>query len=313
MIFLCRPLFLNWYVKKHYQINSKVTYEEEPIKQKWNGMAQHFASYVLNGTDNIVLTLFSTLANVSIYSVYNIVITGIKNALLSMTNGFQSLIGELYAKNEIKKLREFFSWIEWILHTGTTLIFGCTGVLLVSFVQVYTKGINDADYYQPLFAVLITIANAGHCLRLPYNILILAAGHYKQTQSNYIIAMILNIVISIITVKAWGLIGVSIGTLVAMFYQTIWMAWYDSKNIIQWKFLNFIKQLTVDILTVFIAGFLTNFIPACEISYLSWLVQAIEVFICWGFISLIINCLFYNEKIRILIQKIGRRIYGTSK
>ena len=310
LIFLCRPLFLNWYVRKHYRIDNKITYEEEPIKQKWNGMAQHFASYVLNGTDNIVLTLFSTLANVSIYSVYNIVITGIKNALLSMTNGFQSLIGELYAKNEIKKLREFFSWVEWILHTGTTLIFGCTGVLLVSFVQVYTKGINDADYYQPLFAVLITIANAGHCLRLPYNILILAAGHYKQTQSNYIIAMILNIVISIITVKAWGLIGVSIGTLVAMFYQTIWMAWYDSKNIIQWKFLNFIKQLAVDILTVLIAGFLTNFIPDCEISYLSWFVQAIEVFICWVAVTLIINMIFYKRKIFQLFNKFIRKKRG---
>ena len=310
LIFLCRPLFLNWYVRKHYQIDRKVTYEGEPINQKWNGMAQHFASYVLNGTDNIVLTLFSILTNVSIYSVYNIVIMGIKNTLLSMTNGFQSLIGELYAKNEIKKLREFFSWVEWILHTGTTLIFGCTGVLLVSFVQVYTKGINDADYYQPLFAILITIANAGHCLRLPYNILILAAGHYKQTQSNYIIAMILNIVISIITVKAWGLIGVSIGTLVAMFYQTIWMAWYDSKNIIQWNFLNFIKQLAVDFLTVFIAGLLTNFIPACEISYLSWFVQAIEVFICWAAVTLIINMIFYKRKIFQLFNKFIQRKRG---
>ena len=59
---------------------------------------------------------------------------------------------------------------------------------------------------------------------MPYNILILAAGHYKQTQSNYIIAMILNIVVSIATVKMWGLVGVAIGTLIAMAYQTVWMA-----------------------------------------------------------------------------------------
>ena len=250
LIYLIRPLFLVWYVRKHYDIDRKITYTEEPIKQKWNGMAQHFASYVLSGTDNIVLTLFSTLSNVSIYSVYNIVILGVKNALLSMTNGFQSLIGEMIAKKETDKLNQFFSYVEWILHTGTTLIFGCTGVLLVSFVRVYTNGIDDADYIQPLFAVLITIANAGHCLRLPYNIIILAAGHYKQTQSNYIIAMVLNIVISIATVKIWGLIGVSIGTLVAMAYQTVWMAWYDSKNIIYWSFSNFLKQCGIDILTV---------------------------------------------------------------
>ena len=73
LIFLLRPLFLVFYVKKNYSIDQKITYTDEPIKQKWNGMAQHFASYVLNGTDNIVLTMFSTLGNVSICSVYNVV------------------------------------------------------------------------------------------------------------------------------------------------------------------------------------------------------------------------------------------------
>lgn len=307
LIFLLRPFFLVLYVKKHYAINRKITYTEEPIKQKWNGMAQHFASYVLSGTDNIVLTLFSTLANVSIYSVYNIVIIGVKNALLSMTNGFQSLIGEMLAKKETAKLNNFFGYVEWFLHTGITLIFGCTGVLLVNFIRVYTNGINDADYIQPLFAVLITIANAGHCLRLPYNILILAAGHYKQTQSNYIVAMILNIVISIATVKIWGLVGVSIGTLVAMAYQTVWMARYDSKNIICWPFKNFLKQCGVDAITVIVASFATFKIPMLSVSYASWFLLAIEVFAIWFVIAILINSVFYRERVLSMFRRVKGR------
>lgn len=307
LIFMVRPLFLSIYVKRHYRINKSVTYEEEPIKQKWNGLAQHFASFVLGGTDNIVLTLFSSLANVSIYSVYNLIIVGVKNTLFSMTSGFQSLIGDMLAKKEIDKLRTFFSYVEWLLHTGTTLVFGCTGVLLVSFVQVYTKGVDDADYLQPVFAVLITIANAGHCLRLPYNLLILAAGQYKQTQSNYIIAMLLNIIISILTVKAFGLVGVAIGTLVAMFYQTIWMAWYDSKNIINWSFKNFIKLCGIDILTVIIASMVTVKIPLCSVSYSGWFIRAAEVLSIWILIVLTINLIFYREKLSVLFSKVKRK------
>ncbi len=307
LIFLLRPLFLVFYVKKHYSIDKKITYTEEPIKQKWNGMAQHFASYVLNGTDNIVLTMFSTLGNVSIYSVYNVVIIGVKNALLSVTNGFQSLIGEMLAKKETMKLNAFFGFVEWFLHTGTTLVFGCTGVLIVDFVRVYTYGINDADYIQPLFAVLITIANAGHCLRLPYNILILAAGHYKQTQSNYIIAMILNIVVSIATVKMWGLVGVAIGTLIAMAYQTVWMAKYDSKNIICWPFKNFLKQCGVDAITVIIASLATFKIPMLSVSYVSWFLLAIEVFGIWLIISIVINTIFYRERVLSIFIRVKRR------
>lgn len=307
LIFLLRPFFLVLYVKKHYAINRKITYTEEPIKQKWNGMAQHFAAYVLSGTDNIVLTLFSSLANVSIYSVYYLAIAGVRSALLSMTNGFQSLIGEMLAKKETAKLNNFFGYVEWFLHTGTTLVFGCTGVLLVNFVRVYTNGIHDADYIQPLFAVLITIANAGHCLRLPYNILILAAGHYKQTQSNYIVAMILNIVISIATVKIWGLVGVSIGTLVAMAYQTVWMARYDSKNIICWPFKNFLKQCGVDAITVIIASLVTFKIPMLSVSYVSWFLLAIEVFAVWLVIAILINSVFYRERVLSMFRRVKGR------
>lgn len=307
LIFLLRPLFLVFYVKKHYSIDQKITYTEEPIKQKWNGMAQHFAAYVLSGTDNIVLTLFSTLSNVSIYSVYYMAIAGVRSALLSITNGFQSLIGEMLAKKETMKLNAFFGFVEWFLHTGTTLVFGCTGVLIVDFVRVYTYGINDADYIQPLFAVLITIANAGHCLRLPYNILILAAGHYKQTQSNYIIAMILNIVVSIATVKMWGLVGVAIGTLIAMAYQTVWMAKYDSKNIICWPFKNFLKQCGVDAIIVIIASLATFKIPMLSVSYVSWFLLAIEVFGIWLIISIVINTIFYRERVLSIFIRVKRR------
>lgn len=140
-----------------------------------------------------------------------------------MTSGIQSLLGELWAKQELDELRETFGWSEWCIHTGTTYIFACTAALIVPFVRVYTTGIDDANYIQPAFAILLTLANAMHCLRLPYNIMVLAAGHYKQTQNNYIVAAVINIVLSVLTVKAWGLIGVAIGTLAAMAYQTMWL------------------------------------------------------------------------------------------
>ena len=188
LIYLARPLALRIYVNRRYQIDWKIQYDGEPIQQKWNGVAQHIAAVVLDGTDTIVLTLLSTLSNVSIYSVYFMVIKGVKTLFLSMTNGIQSLLGELWARQELEELRKTFGWTEWCIHTGTTFVFSCTAALIVPFVRVYTAGINDANYIQPAFAILLTLANAMHCLRLPYNIMVLAAGHYKQTQKNYIVA-----------------------------------------------------------------------------------------------------------------------------
>lgn len=309
LIYLLRPVFLRAYVNKHYHLNRNIHYTEEPIKQKWNGVAQHVAAVVLDGTDNIVLTLFSTLSNVSIYSVYNMVISGVKQLLLSMTGGIQALLGELWAKQEIEDLRKTFGWFEWAMHTGTVLIFGCTGTLILSFVEVYTKGITDANYIQPLFAILIVVANAGHCMRLPYNVMILAGGHYKQTQHNYIVAVILNIVISVVSVKTWGLIGVAIGTLISMFYQTIWMAIYDSKNLICWPIRNFVKQILVDGVTVCTAAFASSFFRMGSTTYISWMVLAIKVAFVWIGVIMVVNYLFYRDRVQGLLKK----LYGKRK
>ena len=307
LIYLAKPLTLHFYVNRNYQIDWKIEYAEEPIKQKWNGVAQHIASVVLDGTDTIVLTIFSTLSNVSIYSVYFLVVKGVKTLFLSMTNGIQALIGELWAKQELKQLNEFFAWVEWVIHTGTTYVFSCTAALIVPFVQVYTFGIRDANYIQPTFAVLLTLANAMHCLRLPYNIMVLAAGHYKQTQKNYIVAAVLNIIVSVLTVKSLGLIGVAIGTLVAMAYQTIWLAVYDSKHFIFWSLRNVIKQFAIDVLSAALVIAVGCQMSLKEPSYISWILMAIKVSAVALIIIVGINSILYKNRVKQLFSKIRRK------
>lgn len=303
LIYLARPIILQIYVNNHYTINWKIKYTQEPIKQKWNGVAQHVASVVLDGTDTIVLTVFSTLSNVSIYSVYFLVVKGVKTLFLSVTNGIQALIGELCAKQELDQLKSFFGWIEWLIHTGTTYVFSCTAALIVPFIQVYTLGIRDANYIQPTFAILLTLANAMHCLRLPYNIMVLAAGHYKQTQRNYIVAAILNIAVSVLTVKIWGLIGVTIGTLVAMTYQTIWLAIYDSRHFIYWPLKKVIRQFLVDIISSFLIISFGSHIVLKDITYFNWFFMAIKVAIVALFVAFCLNSLFYRSKMHRLMLK----------
>lgn len=306
-IYLLRPLYLRLYVNRRYSIDRKIKYSGEPIKQKWNGVAQHVASVVLDSTDTIVLTVFSTLSNVSIYSVYHLVIYGVKQLFVSMTNGIQSLLGELWARNDSDRVNSVFGWSEWAIHTGTVLVFGCTGVLILPFVSVYTAGINDAPYLQSTFAILITLAHACHCLRLPYNIMILACGHYKQTQNNYIIAAIMNLLISIATVRLWGLIGVAIGTLAAMLYQTIWMAIYCSDRLLGRSKKVFTKQFCVDAITCIVGICSTHWINMIEVSYKAWLLLAIETACIWLIVVAVINFIFYRDKMKQLVSKILKR------
>lgn len=307
VIFFLQPLAIHLYIKKHYALNRKIHYDVEPIKQKWNGIAQHIAAVILTGSDTVILTVFSSLVNVSIYAVYYLPMSGSRLIIMSMISGIMALIGNLWAKQDLRELRKVFAWTEWLIHTGTTLIFTLTAILIVPFVQVYTHGVSDANYIQPLFGILLVAANSGHCLRLPYNIMILAAGHYKQTQHNYIIAAVMNIVISIIGVKQFGLIGVTLGTMAAMVYQTVWMAWYNSKNFIQWPMRKFFKQMVVNAVSAASIFIVTGYFTLTGVSYLEWIVLAIKVTACGIFVALLVNYIFYKEFVLKIADKLIKR------
>lgn len=307
LIFLVRPFFLRLYVNKFYSVKRNVKYSEEPIKQKWNGIAQHIAGFIFNGTDNIVLTLFSTLSNVSIYSVYHLVVYGVHQIYQSATAGLHSMIGNLWAKKDIEKLKHVYGVIETTLHFSTVFLFTCTGVLMLPFVRVYTDGITDANYIQPLFSVLIVLAHAVQCIKTTYNMLILGAGHYKQVQNCHIITAIINVVISIAAVYWLGIVGVALGTLVAASYQMVWMAWYDSKNIILWPFKSFIKQILIDILTVLLIVISTSWIHLGNVNYFSWFIMAVPVIFIAAIICVAMAFLFYRKRVLFIINVIKNK------
>ena len=282
IIFLARPIYLEIYVRKHYNINKKIHYSGEPIKQKWNGVAQHVSAVVLDSTDIIVLTLLSTLSNVSIYYVYHMVVNGMKKIITSATSGIQAKLGNIIAKGDNENLRKTFDYTEWIIHSVSTFLFGCTTCLIVPFVMIYVRGVTDANYNVPLFGIVLTLAFLGHSLRLPYNMLILASGHYKETQKCYVIAAALNLIISIILVYYLGLIGVAIGTFVAMFYQTVWMSYYSYKNIIFKNILGFWKQMIIDAIVVAVLVLIYLYIQPSPLNYFEFALYGL----CFSFISI---------------------------
>lgn len=295
LVYLIRPVFVYCYIRKKYRIDRNVICNEDQIKQKWNGIAQHLSAVVLDGTDTIVLTLFSTLSNVSVYSVYYMVISGLQQFYQATTAGIQSAVGALWAKDDRLAQRNMFALTQTGLHFVTVFVFCCAGILIVPFVKVYTNGLTDADYIQPVFGAVLVLAYGVRCLRTPYNIWILAAGHYKQTQRCHIIAAVLNLTISVATVSRFGLIGIAVGTLIAMVYQTLWMAIYNTRHLLKWPLSNVIKQFAVDALSVGLIIALCQCLSLRQVSYFGWFIMAVETALIAGVVIFAMFCLFYRD------------------
>lgn len=312
LIFLVQPIVFSCVAKKRYRIDRKIELHGEPIRQKWNGLAQHIAAVVLGNTDTVVLTLFTTLETVSVYSVYFLVVNGVKQIVVSLTTGFQAMLGNMLAKGEKETLDRSFSGFEWGLHTVVTMAFTATGFLIVPFVQVYTYGIEDTDYAVPLFAVLMTIAQAAYCLRLPYNTMVLAAGHYRQTQASAIIEAAINIVLSVVLVIRFGLVGVAIGTLAAMAYRTVYLVFYLRRFILRRSVYCFVKHVIVNVLSVALVLLVTtvgsSFFALTAITYPAWIVLAVKVGIVTVLSVLIVNLVAYRSETLAGIRSVLRRL-----
>ena len=95
-------------------------------------------------------------------------------------------------------------------------IYTCAFSLILPFISIYTKGITDANYNQPVFGTLLLAAELAYCVRDPYTNVAYAAGHFKQTAKYAYAEASINIALSVILVQIWGLNGVAIGTLISM-------------------------------------------------------------------------------------------------
>ena len=302
-IFVLRPIAQNIYVKKKYNINLREADKDYQLKQKWDGLAQHIAAVVHNNTDITIVTIFSEIAEVSVYSVYMLVIRGIKSIIQAFTGGVDASFGDMIAKGEQKQLNKSFKTYELFYYTITTIAYTCTIILIVPFIAVYTFGITDANYIRPLFAILLVLAEFVWAIRLPYSSITLAAGHFKETQKGAWVEAISNIVISLILVWKYGIVGVAIGTLVAMLIRTVEFVYHTNKYILERKQSESTIRFGIIAIQLIVVALLSKLLPTYEFTnYLIWIKYACMILVLTLIIVLPINLIVYRKDAKDLLE-----------
>lgn len=306
-LFLLQPLIFNRYVKKNYKIDWKVEPDNSLIKSRWNGFAINLAAFIHNSTDVTVLTFLANLKTVSIYSVYSLVSSGIKQMINACLSGIAHTVGQAYAKKNWKELNQKLDIYEYIVLILVFFLFIVTALLITPFVQLYTKDIVDTDYNQPLFGFLLVLAEALYLIKLPHLNLAYSANKFKEiTVPAYIEAM-LNIMISVALVKWIGLIGVTIGTIVGMTYRMVFHVYYTSKIVPGRAQCIFYRKLFL-----FAAGagggfvFCYKLLPLQTVTVGSWIVHAIFYCVVMGAILLAISILFFQNEMKFFWKYVKR-------
>lgn len=279
--FFIQPLIFKRYVSSTIKDYRNKSVEKITLKNRWSGFAQNLAHFINMNTDIAVITIFSSLINVSIYSVYLMAINALRALLCSATNSYQSALGKYYVQKNDDLLQSKFKSFSTISSAAAIILFMTCLHLVNPFVYLYTNNVNDAEYYQPIFALIIVLANLIYCIREPYRLLILAAGKFKETNFGAVLEAILNLTISVILINFYGLVGVAIGTLVAISYRYFYFLFYIKKDMLKKnKGINYRSLISAIIIIV------SNVLIY---SFYQIKISSLVGFICYGFLVFILE------------------------
>ena len=117
----------------------------------------------------------------------------------------------------------------------------------------------------------------------------------------------LNIIISLLLVRRFGILGVALGTLISMIYRLFCHISYLRKNILMRPFNKALRSLSIsiiDILAVCLISF--SFLNMSCNSYIQWIFLAIRVVIVDIIILFLSSYFFEREKLKLLLTRAKR-------
>ena len=296
-VYVFRPMMLGRFVKMRYKIKQDVLPDREALDQRWDGLAHHVAYIIHYNTDITVLTVFTGVLEVSVYSVYYNIVSNVYKIVSSVTLGIKDSVGNIIACGEKKLLERTLNEFETLNFMLINVFYSCVLILIVPFIKLYTAGVSDVDYIRPYFAFWLVVSEAAYGIRCPYDMIIFAAGHFKQTKKGAYIEACLNIAISLLLVGKWGIEGVAIGTFIAMFFRALQYAVYLEKNIIYRPIKYFLKKLSINLLLGCSICWGSTFIQYRVDTFLQWFLYAAIVFSLILAINIAINYIVYKDDV----------------
>ena len=169
---------------------------------------------VLTRTDPVIIKLFLPLSAVASYSVSMKISETLRLLIKQFINVFTPVIGEMHGAGKADDIRSLF-----LYGTKTAL---AMGVVLAIPVWIFGRELilfwvgPDLVHTYPVLCILTFIS----VILIPHlmasNVLAMT-GHYRYTAGAAVISIMINIGFTLALILPFGLVGVALGTLIAVF------------------------------------------------------------------------------------------------
>ena len=315
-------IFISIYINKLYPIlkeksNKQIESKDKKIifKEVRSLALQNISSVAIHSTDNILISMLSGLGiiGVGLVSNYNLIITSVTSFITIILTALTPVFGNIVAISSQDHYREIFyeaNFLDFWLYGFVSIAFF---ILIPPFITLWI----GADYLidnVSFFLIIINCYLQGQSTI--YNNARMAKGSYFKDKWVSLIQAILNLLISIIAAKKFGLVGIYIGTIVSRLF------FFIVRPIKTYKFLfgnsskeYFLCSLKYFLIVIF-AGFITFIITNLILKQLTIFTFILATFVTALLPNIIIfifnfkSINFRNLIKRIKLLFINRRNYG---
>lgn len=233
MLSLLQLGYVYAHAKRRYTwLDVKAEPDFEAISQRNSVLVHQISGMVFNNTDVLLLSFLCDFGVVSVYTVYNIFFSQIQTFITTTASSFSFALGQMFHTDR-EKFMKVYTVYETVYIMVTFLIYTLMAVFLLPLIQIYTKGITDAEYTNVYLVVLFVIMNLLANGKLPSSYVLEYAGRFKETRSHAIVEMTINIIVSVAAILKWGICGAIAGTIAALLYRSVMTIYYSNKKVLE--------------------------------------------------------------------------------
>lgn len=281
MVILGKAYLIRWYAGKYYaSVNySSETPDYTALTKRWDVLYLQLLGAVQTATPVVLLTLLAKdLKLVSVYVVYNMVLSGVNGILGIFMNGLQAGFGEIIAKGEIGILQRAYSEFQFIYYNLIGIAFTVTFVTIQPFIRLYTDGITDVDYNVPIIAGLFVVSSLLYNLKTPQGMLTLAAGLYREQRVQLTLQSMILLVLGLCLTSEYGVSGVLIATIASNVFRDVEIPYFVHKFLLRESYINTYKNMILCLSISVTAIFFIKQCMSTEVfSYAEWFLYLVQV------------------------------------
>lgn len=293
-----RSIILKCYVSKNYEIN----YNEEPnfkaLDKRWHAFYLQILGVVQTGAPIVLATIFTNIKSVSVYSIYNMVVSGINGIMNIFTSGLSATFGDLLIRKENERFKSAYSDFEYVYYIILTIIYSISLILIMPFIRIYTNGVTDTNYYLPILGFLMVINGVLYNIKTPQGMLVISAGLYKETRIQSTIQALIIVIPGCILTIMFGLNGIVIASCLSNLYRIIDLLFFTEKYITHIPKGITIRRIVRMILNMLVVYCITLKLDMKILTIFDWIKDGIIIGIITSIIVIIDN--FVLEKNQML-------------